>query len=70
MVKNSPAVKEMGVQPLGWEDPLEKEIAIHSRVLAWEIPWTKEPDGIQSRAVKELDMAEQLNNNSKHATTK
>ena len=33
---------------LGWEDPLEKEMATHSRILAWEIPWTQEPDGLQS----------------------
>ena len=36
------------VQPLGWEDPLEKEIATHSNILAWEIPWTEELDGLQS----------------------
>ena len=36
------------VQPLGWEDPLEKEMATHASVLAWEIPWTKEPGGLQS----------------------
>ena len=37
----------MWVQPLGWEDPLEEEMAIHSRILAWEIPWTEEPWGLQ-----------------------
>ena len=36
------------VRSLGWEDPLEKEMATHSRVLAWEIPWTEEPGGLQS----------------------
>ena len=41
MVKNLPAVKETWVLSLGWEDPLEKEIATHSSILAWEIPWTE-----------------------------
>ena len=40
MVKNLPAVQETWVQPLGWEDPLEKGMAIHSTILAWKIPWT------------------------------
>ena len=48
MVKNSPAKQEMQVQSLGWEDPLEKETATHSSILAWEIPWTEEPSGLQS----------------------
>ena len=38
MVKNLPAMKEIWVQSMGWEDPLEKEMATHSRILAWEIP--------------------------------
>ena len=38
----------MQVQSLGWEDPFEKEIATHSSLLAWEIPWTEEPGGLQS----------------------
>ena len=38
----------MQVQSPGWEDPLEKEIATHSSILAWEIPWTEEPGGLQS----------------------
>ena len=41
-------MQEMQVQYLGWEDPLEKELAIHSSILAWEIPWTEEPGGLQS----------------------
>ena len=45
MVKNLPAMQEMWVQSLGQE---EKEITIHSNILAWEIPWTEEPDGLQS----------------------
>ena len=48
MLKNLPAMKEMQVQPLGGEDPLEKEMAAHSSILAWEIPWTEEPGGLQS----------------------
>ena len=45
MVKNSPTVQETWVQSLGWEDPLAKEIATHSGILAWKIPWTEEPGG-------------------------
>ena len=47
MVKNLLAMWETWVQCLGWEDPLEKEMAIHSIVLAWKIPWTEEPGGLQ-----------------------
>ena len=45
MVKNPPAMQETWVQFLGWEDPLEKEMAIHFSILAWEIPWIEEPVG-------------------------
>ena len=41
-------MQDMQVWPLGWEDPLEKEMAAHSSVLAWEIPWTEELGGLQS----------------------
>ena len=47
-VKNLPAVQETGVQSLGWEGPLEKQMATHSSILAWKIPWTEEPGGLQS----------------------
>ena len=47
MVKNPPAMQEMQVRPLGWEDPLEEGMATHSRVLAWRIPWTEEPGGLR-----------------------
>ena len=47
-VKNPPAKQEMQVRFLGWEDPLEKEMATHYSNLAWEIPWTEEPGGLQS----------------------
>ena len=48
MIKNPPAMQEMRVQSPGQEDPLEKEMAIHSSILAWEILRTEEPDGLQS----------------------
>jgi len=48
MVKNPPAVWETWVQPLGWEDPLEKGEATHSSILAWRILWTEEAGGLQS----------------------
>ena len=47
-VKTLPAVREMWVQSLGWEEPLEKGMATHSSILAWGIPWTEEPDRLQS----------------------
>ena len=47
-VKNLPAVQQTQVRSLGQEDPLEKEIASHSRILAWRIPWIEEPGGLQS----------------------
>ena len=43
VVKNLPTMQEIQLQSLGWEDPLEKELATHSSNLAWEIPWTEEP---------------------------
>ena len=48
MVKSLPAAPETQVQPLGWEDPLEKGMATHSNILAWRIPWTEEPGGLRS----------------------
>ena len=47
MVKRLPAMQETQIQPLGRDDPLEKEMATHSSILAWEIPWTEEPGGLQ-----------------------
>ena len=47
-VNNLLAMQETWVQPLGQEDPLEKEMATHSRILAWKIPWTEEPGKLQS----------------------
>ena len=48
MVKRLPAMRETRVQSLGWEDPLEKEMAAHSSTLAWKIPWMEEPGRLQS----------------------
>ena len=48
LVKNLPAMQETPVQFLGWEDPLEKGMATYSSILAWRIPWTEEPAGLQS----------------------
>ena len=48
MVKNPPAMQETWVRSLGQEDPLEKEMATLSSILAWRIPWTQEPGGLQS----------------------
>ena len=44
-VKRLPTMRETRVRSLGWEDPLEKEMTIHSSILAWKMPWTEEPDG-------------------------
>ena len=48
MVKNLPVMRKRGIRSLGWEDPLEKEMASHSSILAWKISWTEECDGLQS----------------------
>ena len=48
MVKDVPAMQETQVQSLGWEDPMEKEMANLSSILAWRIPWTEKPGGLQS----------------------
>ena len=58
VVKNLPAMQETRVQSLGWEDPLEKEMATHSSILAWRIPWTEEPGGYSPRSRRELDTTE------------
>ena len=48
-------MQEMQVRSLGWEDPLEKEMTILSSILAWEIPWTEEPGGLQYMGLQESD---------------
>ena len=56
-VKNLPAMQETQIRFLGQEDPLEKEMAIHSSILAWKISWTGESGGLQSMGSQELDTA-------------
>ena len=51
-------MQEMLVQSLGSEEPLEEEMATHSSILAWEIPWTEEPSGLQSMGLQESDTTE------------
>ena len=55
MLKNLPAMKETWVQSLGQEDPLQKEMATPSSILAWRIPWTEEPGGLQCMGSQESD---------------
>ena len=52
--KSPPAMRETRVQSLGWEDPLEKEMATYSSILAWRIPWTEDPGGLQSMGSKRV----------------
>ena len=61
MVKRSPAMRVAWVQSLGREDDLEKEMAIHSSILAWKIPWIEEPVGYSPWGRKESDTTQQLN---------
>ena len=53
-VKRLPAMRETQVRPLGWEDPLEEEMATLSSVLAWKIPWTEEPGGPHSMGLQRI----------------
>ena len=59
-------MQETGVCSLGWEDPLEKEVTTPNSVLAWEIPWTEEPSGLQSVALQNSGHTERLNNTLKY----
>ena len=59
-VKHLSAMQETRVQSLGWEDPLEKEMANHSSILAWKIPWKEEPGMLQFMGCKELGTTDQL----------
>ena len=59
-VKNLPAMQENWVRSPGWEDPLEKGVATHSSIFAWRVPWTEEPDGLQSMGCKESDTTERI----------
>ena len=58
MRRNLRAMQETWIQPLGWDDPLEKGMATHSNVLVWRIPWTEEPGKLQFVGCKELDTTE------------
>ena len=59
-LKRLPAMWKTWVRSLGWEDPLEKEMATHSNILAWRIPWMEEISGLQSMGHKESDRTERL----------
>ena len=61
-VKGMPAMQETQVRSLSWEDPLEKEMATQSSILAWRIPWTEEPGGLQSMGLQRVgyDTTERL----------
>ena len=59
MVKSLPAQQETWIRSLGWEDPLEKEMATNTSILAWAIPCIEEPGGLQSMGSQESDMTEQ-----------
>ena len=59
MAKNLPAMKETGVQSMGWEGPLEKGMAAHSHIHAWRIRWTWEPGGLQSMGSQRVGMTKQ-----------
>ena len=61
MVKNLPAMPETRLQPLGWEDPLEKGMATHPSIPAWRIPWTEDSGGLQPTRLAESDTTEATN---------
>ena len=67
-VKNPPAVQETRVLPVGGEDPLEKEMATNSSILAWKIPWTEEPGGLQSMKLQKPDTTYPLNHHHHNYT--
>ena len=69
MVKNPPAKQEMLVQSLGWEDPLENEVATHSSILAWEIRWTEETCGVQSTGSQRVGHNLGLNNSNNNTSS-
>ena len=60
MVMNLLPIQETQVRSLGWEDPLEEEMATHSWILAWRIPWTEEPGGLQSVRLQTATEQQQL----------
>ena len=66
MVENPPAKRETWVQSLGWEDPLEEGMATHFSILAWRIPRTEEPGGLQSMGSHRVRQDWQTKNNTAH----
>ena len=60
MLQNLPAMQETQLQSLGQEEPLEKGMSTHSRILAWRTPFTEDPGGLQSMGLQKLNMTEQL----------
>ena len=66
VVKNPSAMQETQVQCLDWENPLEKRMATHSSILAWKIPWTEVPGGLQPMGSQESDTTQELNHNHHH----
>ena len=60
MVKRLPAIAETRVQSPGWEDPLEKEMATHSSIIAWKISWTEEPGELQSKGPQRVGTTERI----------
>ena len=69
-VKNLPAMQETQVQTLAWEDPLEKEMATHSSILAWKIPRTEEPGGLQSMGLQRVRHDRVMNTRSQTSQLK
>ena len=69
MLKRLSTMRETRVRSLGWEDPLEKEMAIHSSTNAWKIPWTEEPGRLQSMGSQRVGTTERLHLHL-HVTTK
>ena len=72
MVKNPCAKQKTHIQSLGWDDPLEKEMATHPRILAWRIPWTGQPGGLQSMGLPRVgqDLATNQSTNFIYEQTK
>ena len=62
--------QETWIKSLGWEDPLEKDMAIHSSIPAWRIQWTEEPGGLQSTGSQELDTTEVTEHGTKYENIK
>ena len=68
MAKNLPAMQEIRVRSLSWEQPLEKGMATHSSILAWGIPWTEEPGELQSMGLQRVGPDRVTNTHTQHIT--